>query len=88
MPEPLSFADVCLGPYERARAMVGKLPDLKRDTVPLDECCPICLLNFGSFYEEQAIAVTEAKEADIEEGAAGKGVTKLVGCGHLFCRKE
>ncbi|KZT29315.1 hypothetical protein NEOLEDRAFT_1175025 [Neolentinus lepideus HHB14362 ss-1] len=88
MAELLSFANTCLNSYDRARLLVSKLPDLKREEVPSDECCPICLLTFRSFYEEDSASAMETKGKDGEDGGAERGVTKLMGCGHLFCRKD
>jgi len=57
---------------------IDSLPTLPEDSVPLDDTCPICLMSFASIFCETAVGT------DMVFG----GVTKLVGCGHLFCRKD
>jgi hypothetical protein len=66
------------------RTVLASLPVLSKDDVPLDDSCPICLIPFQSVLDEKA------GEAGCESVDAGcdSGVTKLVGCGHIFCRKE
>lgn len=68
---------------------IQDLPVLNSKDVNLDESCAICLNGFASILEEEANATaqTECCNDDVE-GASDLGITQLVGCGHLFCRKE
>lgn len=60
------------------------------DVQSLDDHCPICLISFRSIFEKE-----EGGDGDVEggegEGKGGeerKGVTKVEGCGHVFCLEE
>jgi hypothetical protein len=67
---------------DRVRLVINSLPVLTSDDVPLNETCPICLVSFGSILKECA-------EYNLDEGGSLLGgVTKLLGCGHVFCRNE
>lgn len=59
---------------------VRDLPVLPKDQVPLEDGCPICFVPFLEILEGTG-------DATDEEGG-DRGVTKLEGCGHIFCRKE
>lgn len=70
-----------------ARAIVS-LPTLTANHVPLDDSCPICLVPFPSILDGSA-----QNEGFLHSALAPKpiqlgGVTKLEGCGHIFCRVE
>ena len=83
---------------ERIREALAALPVLHKDAlagVDLEEPCPICLVplsNILAAADAAAAGAAEKEEDDAEEGeneeAALAGVTKLVGCGHIFCRRE
>ncbi|EPQ58994.1 hypothetical protein GLOTRDRAFT_135989 [Gloeophyllum trabeum ATCC 11539] len=88
MAEFRPLSEICLSPYDRARLLVSRLPELKPEAVDLDECCPICLLTFRTFFEEGSGSGNENKEGGYEQSDNERGVTKLVGCGHVFCRKD
>lgn len=54
--------------------VISELPVLDKDSIPLDDSCPICLTSFASL-------IAEDQDGNV-------GVTKLNGCGHIFCMKE
>ncbi|TFY72996.1 hypothetical protein EVG20_g41 [Dentipellis fragilis] len=59
-------------------AAISNLPVLTPEEVSnLDEFCPICLMTFRSAFEAEATA-----------GPSTKGVTKVEGCGHMFCTED
>ncbi|KAG9218775.1 hypothetical protein CCMSSC00406_0001111 [Pleurotus cornucopiae] len=65
-------------PHERAAAFIAALPrlhiyDLRRN---LDDSCPVCLVPLTMVLAED--------DSDIGDA----GVTKLEGCGHMFCRRD
>lgn len=75
--------------------LLASLPVLGKDAVDLEEQCPICLMPFSTVLADEADAGlnsaesnkdADEKEKDREEALGG--VTKLVGCGHIFCRRE
>lgn len=66
----------CLSATDRARQFAEKLPILSKDDVPLEDHCPICLVPFL-----EILSLTRDTLDD-------PGVTKLEGCGHIFCRRE
>jgi len=72
------YSERQLALFQRVKDALDDLPVLHASTVPKDECCAICLTPFD------AILAGEVPQ----EGEIGEGVTKVVGCGHLFCRKE
>ncbi|KZS98026.1 hypothetical protein SISNIDRAFT_547037 [Sistotremastrum niveocremeum HHB9708] len=70
---------------EQARVF-NSLPKLSRADLGDNESCPICLIDFSDILDE-----TEASETALgcEETASFiQGVTKLEGCGHIFCRQD
>lgn len=73
-------AVLALTSEQRVEQAVQKLPTLSAQDIPLEDSCPICLLPFLSILSGE----------NIEPGAPGElaGVTKLQGCGHVFCRLE
>ncbi len=75
--------DALIPTQERIKQMLASLPVLRKEELDLEESCPICLVPFGAVFEEEELE----KEKQDEETQAG-GVTKLVGCRHVFCRKE
>ncbi|EKM59846.1 uncharacterized protein PHACADRAFT_250610 [Phanerochaete carnosa HHB-10118-sp] len=73
-------AILALTPDQRVERAVQKLPTLSAQDVPLQDSCPICLLPFPSIISGE----------NVEPESPGElvGVTKLQGCGHVFCRLE
>lgn len=78
--------DALLTTEDRVRLAIDKLPSLTADVVNLEDSCAICLTGFASILSDEA----ELKGLDQYDEELGfeAGITKLVGCGHLFCRKE
>lgn len=80
---------------EKIREALAALPVLGKDAlagVDLEEPCPICLVPLSTILSS-ADAAAAGKDGDGEEEAENEeaalaGVTKLVGCGHIFCRRE
>jgi hypothetical protein len=67
-----------MSPQDRIEIFLESLPVLNKDTdLVLEDSCPICLMPFASILAEDC-----STEPEIA------GVTKLTGCGHMFCRKE
>ncbi|KAF8974310.1 hypothetical protein BDZ97DRAFT_1772899 [Flammula alnicola] len=84
--------DALMSPHDRIRALLESLPVLTKDMmagVGLEEPCPICLTPFLTVFEEAEGEGVQRQE-DIAEEAVVEflGVTKLVGCGHVFCRRD
>lgn len=69
---------VLLTNEQRIERAILTLPTLAAKDVPPDDTCPICLTAFSTIIDAPA----EDSDADTA------GVTKLEGCGHLFCRVE
>jgi hypothetical protein len=87
--------DALLAPHDRIKILLASLPILGNDAVDLEEPCPICLMPFSSVFADEAEAKLKSTESNVEvnekeqgnQEALG-GVTKLVACGHIFCRRE
>jgi hypothetical protein len=83
--------DALLSPHDRITILLASLPVLEKDAIDLEEPCPICLMPFSIVLADEGDAgLTSAesnKEGKDKEEALG-GVTKLMGCGHIFCRRE
>jgi len=62
---------------KRVKDALDNLPVLKASSIPKNESCVICLTPFDVILARK-----------VPKGDSESGVTKLVGCGHLFCRKE
>ncbi|CDO71385.1 hypothetical protein BN946_scf184908.g143 [Trametes cinnabarina] len=77
------LSDLHLSVQERIELAISRLPVLTKADIPIEDSCPICLNPFDAILEPKAAdgAVESPPEAD--ELA---GVTKLVACGHIFCR--
>ena len=75
----LQLAETALmSPQDRIEAFLQSLPVLDKDSdLVLEDSCPICLMPFNSIFAEDCSAEPEIA-----------GVTKLTGCGHVFCRRE
>jgi len=87
--------DALLPPAERIKAVLASLPVIGKEGVDLEEPCPICLLSFEGVFKEEEERLSGKERAEKNEGEGQEedwedvgGVTKLVGCGHVFCRKE
>jgi hypothetical protein len=82
MDRPIDQEDAIPSVSDRLRIAIDSLPVLGEKDIPLEESCPICLVSFSSIMTAQT-------ELDSSEGIDLKGgITKLEGCGHMFCRKE
>jgi hypothetical protein len=82
MDRPIDQEDAIPSVSDRLRIAMDSLPVLGEKEIPLEESCPICLVSFSSI-------ITAPIELNSDEGADLNGsITKLEGCGHLFCRKE
>ena len=66
---------------QRIERAVQKLPTLSAHDVPLEDACPICLVSFSSVLAGDTVSAEE-------QGKELAGVTRLQGCGHMFCRLE
>ncbi|KAL0950043.1 hypothetical protein HGRIS_010051 [Hohenbuehelia grisea] len=77
-----------LSPPDRARLMIRELPKLTQQDIKasIEDNCPICLMSFSSIFAEEDHNATKG-EAQRNEGL-NLGVTKLEGCGHVFCRSD
>lgn len=71
---------------ERIAQVIHRLPALTKEEVPGEDSCPICLMSFASIAEGsvQNEGTLEMCGHDVQLS----GVTKLEGCGHVFCRVE
>jgi len=78
--------DALLTPQQRIKLVLDALPVLGKDNVDIDEPCPICLMPLSAVFAEGEEILAKRGEGDEEECITG--VTKLVGCGHVFCRRE
>jgi len=71
---------------DRIRLFVLQLPTLTPKDVHPDDSCAICLTGFSSIFAHEAeLKASDDFDVDAE---VESGITRLVGCGHLFCRKE
>lgn len=71
---------------ERIAQVIHRLPTLNKEEVPEEDSCPICLMSFSSIAEGSV-----QNDGDLEmcgQEVQLRGVTKLEGCGHVFCRVE
>jgi hypothetical protein len=77
--------DIPLSLAEQLKDAVDNLPHLDPSEISLDESCPICLLTFKSIVgdpEERLLLNHKSSELVVS------GITKIEGCGHIFCRQE
>lgn len=63
--------------HTQINQLIQSLPSIAKNDVPVEDSCPICLVPFLDCFQEES-----------GEDESSIGVTKLEGCGHLFCRKE
>ena len=79
-------SNVPITTLDRIRFAISQLPTLNAKEVQLDDSCAICVSGFASILSDEAEAKQSSDfDADTE---IELGITKLIGCGHLFCRKE
>lgn len=80
---------VPLSVQARIRETIQDLPSLTLADIPLDDSCPICLNTFSSILEAQENEDMDAPPSALApKQSEMAGVTKLDGCGHIFCRFE
>ncbi|KAL1937733.1 hypothetical protein VTO73DRAFT_12886 [Trametes versicolor] len=77
------ISDLHLSIQERIQLAISRLPTLTHVDIPLNDSCPICLSAFDAILEGKAVEGARGETPDSDELA---GVTKLVACGHIFCR--
>ncbi|SJL01879.1 uncharacterized protein ARMOST_05203 [Armillaria ostoyae] len=63
--------------HQQVDELIDSLAVLDKHAVPLQDSCPICLIPFTDFFDDGGDNLTP-----------DCGVTKLDGCGHIFCRKD
>lgn len=78
---------------DRVKRLIRELPVLPKQEVPLEDNCPICLIPFSEILRDEEGGVEKESEGPTEEDknreqGEAKGVTKFLGCGHIFCRSE
>ncbi|KAF9226487.1 hypothetical protein BS17DRAFT_764743 [Gyrodon lividus] len=78
----LFYSERGLALLRRVQDAIDNLPVLEETLVPKDEFCAICLMPFAS------ILSGEYPHENEKVNAEGGGVTKVTGCGHMFCRKD
>ncbi|KAI0824739.1 hypothetical protein BC628DRAFT_1495936 [Trametes gibbosa] len=83
MPDEKYTADLHLSIPERIELAISRLSILQAAEVSLEDACPICLSSFGSVPDGNAAEDSDAATPDADEVAV---VTRLEGCGHVFCR--
>ncbi|KAI1786686.1 hypothetical protein LXA43DRAFT_1032914 [Ganoderma leucocontextum] len=80
----MDIAELHLTVQERIQLAISRLPVLTKAEIPIDDSCPICLNPFD------AILDGKVREELGGQGGPGSdesaGVTKLVSCGHIFCK--
>lgn len=79
--------DILLNGYERMCLAISSLPTLEEKDIPLDESCPICLNSFKSIHEGETQS-DGTLVGLLVHPIELRGVTKLEGCGHVFCRVD
>lgn len=82
---------VYLSLSQRVEHAIAALPTLRKEEIPLDDTCPICLQSFEAIHEGRAHEDGLAWSNALPNGADPvelRGVTMLSGCGHVFCRLE
>lgn len=76
-------AELHLSVQERIQLAIQRLPVLTKDEIPQDDSCPICINTFEAIMDGKAREGLGEESPKDDELA---GVTKLVGCGHIFCK--
>ena len=82
--DDVDVSELHLPMQERVQLAISRLPHLSKGEIPLQESCPICLTPFDTILEN--VAAEDASEGVPLEQDEKAGVTKLVACGHIFCR--
>ncbi|KAI9001385.1 hypothetical protein BD414DRAFT_533131 [Trametes punicea] len=85
MSDELSGPDLPLPVQERIQLAISQLPLLAKEDIPLQDSCPICLNSFDAIVEGKSTTDEVGREPP-ESADELAGVTKLVACGHVFCR--
>ena len=80
----MDIAEAHLTVQERIQLAISRLPALTKEQIPVDDSCPICLNPFDAILDGKAREELEADPTPDSDDLAG--VTKLVGCGHVFCK--
>ena len=62
----------------RISRLIDSLPTLTKDDVDIHDTCPICFVDFKTILEDH----------NVSESQGTQGLTKIIGCSHVFCRKE
>ncbi|OCH92209.1 hypothetical protein OBBRIDRAFT_886482 [Obba rivulosa] len=83
----LEDMEVPLTVPQRMGLAISRLPILKKDEIPLDDTCPICL-NLFSHILEGEVQIDSTLVGLAPKHLVLSGVTKLEGCGHIFCRVD
>ncbi|THH10218.1 hypothetical protein EW145_g1450, partial [Phellinidium pouzarii] len=80
---------------EQALLLLCALPLLAHADVLSDDACPICLVSFNTILDEHVAAEGAKPEcASVQPVSSTSsegeltGLVKLVGCGHIFCRRD
>ncbi|KAI0772058.1 hypothetical protein BD413DRAFT_548014 [Trametes elegans] len=73
-------AELNLTTQERIQRAISRLPVLSKAEVPQNDPCPICLNPFDTLLDGKPVEAAPDLESHLT------GVTKLVACGHIFCR--
>ena len=79
----MEIAELHLTAQERIQLAISRLPALTKADIPAEDSCPICLNPFDAILDGKTREELGEGGADPDESI---GVTKLVGCGHLFCK--
>ncbi|TBU48996.1 hypothetical protein BD309DRAFT_948271 [Dichomitus squalens] len=80
----MDIAEAHLTVQERIQLAISRLPSLTKEQIPTDDPCPICLNPFDSILDGKTREELGGDPAPDSDDLAG--VTKLVGCGHIFCK--
>ena len=80
----MEIAELHLTVQERIQLAISRLPALKKADIPIDDSCPICLNPFEAILDGKTLE--EFGGEGVPDSEELVGVTKLVGCGHMFCK--
>ncbi|KAI0701168.1 hypothetical protein BC835DRAFT_266150 [Cytidiella melzeri] len=74
---------------ESVARTIEQLPKLAAKDVPLDDSCPICLNPFSAILDGSVQNEGSAQALNVSPKLGElSGVTKLEGCGHVFCKVD
>lgn len=80
----MEIAELHLTVQERIQLAISRLPALTKADIPIEDSCPICLNPFDAILDGKTREELGGEGTpNFDEPA---GVTKLVGCGHIFCK--